>query len=252
MPPSTALAAPSAFTPAQQQVLIAAADAAFTVTLGNTRSDAVNHDNQPWTKSLEVPEQQVTVYQSNVPNNSLIRHKGVCIFPDLTPEEIAGFVFNHEKRTSWDKGILKMKVLQVADQSFVRDGKPVTKKYCVRHSVGAPRGPVSSRDFVDVCLFQTMDDGAIVHAEVSVDPKNYFGNFPETSDAIRAHKFASGWYLQKWGPGGKDCKVTAVIHLDIKGWFPASVINNLIGGSFGTFFGDLKVAMKNHGVGRRQ
>ena len=45
--------------------------------------------------------------------------------------------------------------------------------------------------------------------------------------------------------GGKDCKVSAVIQIDIKGWFPAMVVNNAVGGSFGDFFGELKAALTN-------
>jgi hypothetical protein len=33
--------------------------------------------------------------------------------------------------------------------------------------------------------------------------------------------------------------------IDIKGWFPAVVVNNAVGGSFGDFFSELKTVLKN-------
>ena len=38
--------------------------------------------------------------------------------------------------------------------------------------------------------------------------------------------------------------MSAVIQIDIKGWFPAVVVNNAVGGSFGDFFAELKAALK--------
>ena len=151
---------------------------------------------------------------------SLVRHMGVCVFPDTTPADLAAFVFNHERRQEWDSGCLGLKVLYIADHSTQHaDGRlmrcvgesgvvvavvllssgalaissysiltpnnlsspltfssvschppshslslhPPSRKYCLRHTIGKGRGPITSRDFVDVCQYLTMEDGSVVH-----------------------------------------------------------------------------------------
>ena len=71
------------------------------------------------------------VYQSTVPKMSLVRHKGVCVFPDTAPEHLAAFVFDHERRREWDTTCLGLKVLYIADHSTTQtDG--TLKRYMRR------------------------------------------------------------------------------------------------------------------------
>lgn len=92
--------------------------------IGNTQSDTVNLEGQPWALVADRPDLSLKVYQSVVPNMALVRQKGVCVFTNITPEQLAGFVFNHARRLEWDSGCLGMKVQVVGDHSQVRaDGR---------------------------------------------------------------------------------------------------------------------------------
>ena len=51
-------------------------------------------------------------------------------------------------------------------------------------------------------------------------------------------------HLEKYGVDGKDCKLTYLLHCDLKGWFRLMVINHVAGGFYVSFFQDLKAAMK--------
>ena len=109
-------------------------------------------------------------------------------------------------------------------------------------------------------------------------------HFPVNPTFVRGINFPSGWFFE---PHGKDCRVSYVIHADLKGWFTPLIVvrlfvfypprrgvtfyrshpgapiyllthsihlrpraqNNAIGGSFVAFFTDLKNALRAAGLG---
>jgi hypothetical protein len=70
--------------------------------------------------------------------------------------------------------------------------------------------------------------------------EQYSSIFPPTNSSVvrGVTSGGCGWYIVQ-EPGG-DCIMHYIIHCDLKGWFPAFVVNNTLGGTFAEFFAALK------------
>ena len=140
-----------------------------------------------------------------------------------------------------------LEALPIADYTPT-DAPRAYNRYMLKHLSMKGQGPVSSRDFVDLTVLKTLDDGSIIHVERGLLPHETYGHFPEVSSSVRAQKFPSCMLMRRHGDTGDDCLVTLCYHLDIKGWFSASVVNSIIGNSFVGFFTDLNAALNDFNV----
>lgn len=221
-------------------------------TLKHTQSTSVNGDGKPWKQYSSNADLQLTIYSSEAVGigANLLRHMGVCIFPSISPHALLEFIQDSSHRLTWDRNVSSLEAVPVLEASTSRDdGRVVHHRRCfVGRSVTKKVGPIASRDFVDCNMVLTLEDGeACVAAGVGLTPEESFGVFPVTQSSVRGMNQESGWHFTKCGVGGVDCKVSYVIHTDLKGWFPAVVINNVIGGSYVSFFQDLKGALAARG-----
>jgi hypothetical protein len=76
------------------------------------------------------------------------------------------------------------------------------------------------------------------------------GMYPPSKAFVRGYNHVgSGWYFERVpaadaADGVEGTRVAYIIMSDLKGWFPALVINNAIGGAYVTFFEDLQAALE--------
>ena len=207
-----------------------------------------NADKEPWKFSMSNDELNLKVYTSNVPGNSLMMFKAEARFSGLTPEKVFGFLMDHEKRLSWDRGLCVLESTLV--EKNTEDDKLIILK-CGTNRVG----PISGREFVDVCAHRILkQDCASSHnvymsagSTISADWINKI--VPPNKDFIRGANFAgSGWHVtaEDGEDGSVTTVVTYIIHTDLKGWFLPMVINQAISGSYVDFFKGVKEEMPRY------
>ena len=147
-------------------------------------------------------------------------------------------------------GLITLEALPIVDNTPTNPSTTPTQyhRYMLKHVMNKGQGPVTARDFVDLTLLKTLDNGAVIHVERGLLPHETYGHFPETPAAVRGLKFPSCMLMQRHGDDGRDCLVTLCYHLDIKGWFSTSLVNSIIGNSFVGFFTDLNNALNRFNV----
>ena len=236
---------PEPFTPEKIAWFHAHALAACGKTKGNSQQEEVNREGFPWRQVKERTDLNLKIYTSTASDSPLIIHRAVCIFEDSLPEDLLSFTQNIEYRLTWDRSTKSLKEVPISDETELKNGRTYERR-CLMLRVATKRvGPISSRDFIDVNMIMTQDDGSIVSAGAGLLPEQTCGHFPVQSDAVRGLNHFWGLHLEKHGIDGKDCKLTYCLHTDLKGWFRPMVINHVAGLFFSTFFQDLKAAMKN-------
>ena len=228
--------------------LISLAEEACKKTVLHTQSADVNGDGKRWNKTQDRLDLQLTIYSSEAigAGSKLLRHKGVCIFNDIAPEALSAFILNNPHRLTWDRNIANLQTIPIADQGFVRDGRTFQRRCFMLRSCTKQVGPISGRDYIDSIMVMTLEDGSILSCGAGLLPEQTFRKFPVTSALVRGYNHPSGWHFERCGTGGKDCKVSYVIHTDLKGWFTPLVINNAIGGSYVAFFQVLRAVATDH------
>jgi START domain len=230
------------FTDDYAAFLLQKAESGIETLLTNTKDSAVSSDGRPWVQCFNRPDLHLQVFSSEAAGTPLKRFKAVCILHDMSPQEVVHFIADDTYRMSWDKSLKDFTPLLVRDFSDSTSGK--LKKLVILRCATKGFGPISARDFVDVTLTATLDDGSIVVAGSSLLPNETCGNFLPNKQFVRGFNLVgSGSHLERCGPNGKDTKVSYVIHTDLKGWFTPMVINNAIGGSHVTYFEELKRAL---------
>jgi hypothetical protein len=214
--------------------------------IANATSKETNYDGKPWHLQYEKKELELNVYYSTVSNSSLTLFKAECHIGGVTPSQLLTFMSNDELRSTWDQNIKlleKETIEEEGDWSSEAATGP-RSRLIILHCGTKQVSVVSGRDFTDCTLLKYRDDGVCMSAGVGLEPEQLpAGLFVVTSDFVRGLNGKCGWYLEPT-PGGT--KFTYIIHTDLRGWFFPAVINNLIGGSYATYFEDLKAALKVH------
>jgi START domain len=221
--------------------LLQKAETALETLLINTKNSALNSDGKPWVQCLNRPELHLQVFSSEASGTPLKRFKAVCIFHDVSPEQVIHFIAD-ENRVSWDKNLKEFTPVLVRDFSDSTSGK--RKQLRIIRSATKPAGPISGRDFVDVTITATLDDGSIAIGGSSLEPNEAGGRFLPNKLFVRGFNLVgSGSHLERCGPDGKDTKISYVIHTNLKGWFLPIIINNALGSSYVAYFEDLRRAV---------
>ena len=233
------------FTPDQVAWFHAHSLVACEKTVGNSQKEEVNREGYPWRKIKERPDLNLKVYTSEAKGTPLIIHRAICIFNDIVPEQLLSFTQNIDYRLTWDRNTKSLKEVPISDETELKHGRTYERRCLMLRSATKQVGPISSRDFIDVNMIMTQDDGSIVSAGAGLLPEQTCGHFPVQSDAVRGFNHFWGLHLEKHGVHGKDCKLTYLLHCDLKGWFRPMVINHVAGGFYISFFQDLKAALKN-------
>ena len=253
------------FSPEAVSLFVAKGTEACMRTLEHTRSTELNGDGKPWVFCQERADLALRIYQSEAAEggegSNLLRHLGVCTVSNISPSVLLEFMMNIPHRLTWDRNLAGMEVVPVLDETISLPSSPssvvVRHRRCyISRSLTKRIGPISARDFVDSSMVLSLDgwdgelDGgaksessSILACGAGLSPSETFGLFPVTDVAVRGNNQPSGWHLHRCGTDGRDCKVYFVIHTDLKGWFAPMIINKVIGGSFVTFFQDLKTAL---------
>jgi len=131
----------------------------------------------------------------------------------LPPKTVFELVSNHDlaTRRTWDPEVLDFK--------FLRELQDAIGVVYALHN--APF-PVSKRDFVLATThFGPQADGKYLAYSTSI---NYPG-IQQDSSIVRGVIFVSAWIVEPVAGDANSCKVTRIIHVDVKGMIPTFIIN---------------------------
>lgn len=218
--------------------------------LANTRADA-NAEGKPWTLGREDAALGLKVYYSEVPGSGLLRFKGVCeLAGAFSPQFVQTAISDNAARLRWDRNMqaLDTVVLRGAGASAAAPALASgaggadagVRRVVMLRSATKQVGPVSAREFVDVTAicddgFAGVPAGSVASGGAGVVDA---ARFPEQPAFVRGwNSPGCGWLFERRADGGT--RVHYVIQSDLKGWFMAVVINNVLTGSFFTFFDDV-------------
>ena len=208
----------------------------------NLRSE-LNCDGQAWRLEFTTPSLGLNVYSSVAIGSSLRRFKGECIIRDFSPKQVYAVVSNDAGRTTWDRNV------SIVESTTISEDE--NHRLFVIHCGTKQIGPIAARDFVDCILCLYKEDGSIECGGVGLSDAELTGNCQSIYEVLPNHIRAfnhkgSGWTFEHDGSGGT--KATMFIHVDLKGWFLPVIINKAVGGSFTSFFQDLRGALRNVGA----
>lgn len=231
---------PEGLSAEQLEVLCQKAYASVDILLANTKSEALNADGNAWNVVLERKDLQLKVYSSETKDSSLKRFKAIALLSDITPQQLIDFIGDREHRKTWDRNIAD---LQTVDLATDERGTVAVLRSCTKKV-----GPIAGRDFVDVTVVHTLGDGSVVNCGTGLEVVDAFGLFPPaTKQFVRGFNLAgTGWHIE-FEPSMKGVKVSYVIQTDLRGWFLPVIINQAIGGSYVSFFEDLRSALAKRG-----
>jgi START domain len=225
--------------------LLRKAEAGITTLLSNTSNSPVNSDGKPWVLLDSRPDLNLDIFYSEAAGTPIRRFKAVCVVNDVSPEQVATLIAD-KQRTSWDRNLREFTSLLVRD--FSDYDRNMMKKLLMIRCLTESAGPISGREYIDAVLSMTLDDGSIAVAGFGLLPEETSYDFPPAKNFVRGFNHCgSGSYLERCGPGGRNTKISCVIHTDLKGWFTPIVINNAIGGSYLNYFQDLRKAISSAG-----
>lgn len=214
--------------------------------LSSSMSAEKNCDGQEWgSQSLKDEELRLDVWSSSVPGNSLKMFKAQCTFDGHSPKEIYDFLMNNDKRLGWDENVCHLDIMVLSEDKST--GEKLVILNCRTNAVG----PISGRDFVDICLWKKITDekgGTVTYISAGASylenddiKRKIDEHFPLPRGFIRGTNFqGGGWHISA---GDRGAVVTYGIHTDLAGWFPAIVVNNAIAGSYASFFRSSKNAL---------
>lgn len=224
---------PSNLTPEQRASLLSKAYGAVDLLLANTRDAEVNADGNKWRLEFERKDLRLSVFNSEAKGSPIRRFKAVCFLPDISPDELMSFICDVQHRLTWDRNIHTLTMLQLSDDA--------RGKVAVLRSATKQVGPISGRDFIDATIVTKRPDGSVINCGSGLDTAECYGLFPPTSAFVRGFNQAgTGWHVE---PHESGSRVNYVIQPDLKGWFTAFIINQVIGGSYSSFFEDLQRAL---------
>lgn len=193
------------------------------------------------------------MYESDGPAGTVF--KGVHVFP-LCPAELWPCMIRPDLRARFDSSVETMTLVKVADTEVVlKEGQaPQPAEVNIIRSATKAMFAITQRDFVDSSITLTDVNTGDIYSSCGAAPDGTAGGrFPEVKKVIRGHDHSGcGWWLTAVevpgeGPDAapKVCtRVTYVIHSDIKGWIPSSVIHAAIDKTYTSFFSCLEEFLK--------
>ena len=211
-------------------------------------SPETNCDGKEWGLPCNVDKSlKLEVWSSSIPGNSIKMFKAQCIFEETGPKDVFSFLMN-DKRLEWDENVCHLAVTVLSEDPVTGDKLVILN--CRTNAVG----PISGRDFVDICLWkksanedgdETYVSAGATYLEEDEIQRKISTLFPTPPGFIRGKNFqGGGWHISaSKSDGGEGTVVTYGIHSDLAGWFPAVVINNAIAGSYVSFFKNSKNAI---------
>lgn len=195
-----------------------------------------NRDGNPWILDFERKDLNMKVYYSQPKNSSIRRFKAVCIIPDITPQACMDFIVDTKHRLTWDRSLQVLTVLDICNDERGR--------VVVLRSGTKTLGPITGRDFIDAVVIRTLPNGMIIQCGTGVDESELRGLYPVTKSLVRGINQTSGSCVEA-EPSVNGVRVSYIVETDLKGWFPAFVINNAIGSTmYVGYFEDLQRALK--------
>ena len=224
----------SKFTQEEIDKICKSAEDGVELLIKNAINDETNTDGNPWIKLFENKDLDLKVYNSETIGCPIKKFKAICNI-NYPPKHVQEFISNNEQRLIWDRNVCNLTALTVLQED--------RKKVILLRSATNKVGPIAGRDFIDTTAIIEYDDGSRVSGGAGIEGIG----FPDRiGQFVRGfNQSGGGWYFQPIDNGNKT-KVTYIIQCDLKGWFPALVINQVLGGSFVDFFSDLKKALDNN------
>ena len=216
------------------QLVNASVDAVMKFLLGNCGSRT--YEGCPWKLALEEKSLELLVYSGDAPaGSSNKRFKAVCVLP-YSPLFIRNVLDDSVARIRWDVNIESLETVVLQEQPF--------KAYLLRSRTKSV-GLISGREFLDVPVYFDFLEAPSAPA----GPDNFVApigslingghgllshpDFPETGDFVRGwNSPGSGWLFEPILGEGGQCVATRVhylIHVDLKGWIPTTLVNSSLG-----------------------
>ena len=212
-----------------------------------------------WTLDYSREELNLQVFYNLSEASSIRCFKAVCIIPEYTNQQVISVLSDHEARVAWESNINALSTIEVKSSP----GLNICILRCATNAVG----PISGRDFYDATATMQLPDGSFINGGAGIAGTD---KFPAIKNFVRGYNYpgkcsvyaniadlfssrfvdfaiafayfiGSGWHFQDLAEGGT--KISYFIQCDLKGWFLPVVINNSVGGSYTTFFKDLKTAL---------
>lgn len=214
----------------------------------NTNSE-LNAEGIPWSLDFTNKELNLSVYSSEVPNSNLKRFKAECIIENIQPVDLLDVITNVEERIKWDRNMTKVEEYVISNDPDAHENEKIIVLHCETKAVG----PISGRDFVDLIVLKKCSDGSTFSTGISFDIADPLATYlyPIQQNIVRGYNhYGSGSYIQPL-PEGNGSKISYVIQTDLKGWFLSYIVNSAIGGSFNTYFADLKEELKRLGYTKK-
>ena len=219
------------FTDEEVSIICKSAEQGVKSLIANALDDNFNSDGRPWSLQFENKDLDLKVYNSETKGSPIKKFKAVCIVP-FPPKYVQEFISDNNHRLIWDRNICDLTALIVKEEE--------KKKIILLRSATKKVGPIAGRDFIDTTCIMEYDDGSRVSGGAGI---NNIGFPSKIDNFVRGfNATGGGWYFQPIDDG-VSTKVTYIIQCDLKGWFSAILINNVIGGSYLDFFTDLKKAL---------
>lgn len=191
-----------------------------------------NHscDGKAW--SLQKDQDGIKVLCAELPGKSTMRWKVSCLLKGGSLEEITGELFDFSKRVGaqgWDTALKEGEV--VAD---FKGGKYALARMVTNAAAG---GAISSREFMDLRMrcgegeHADAPPGGLIIASVGLDAKKdkkWLANVPPPDKSYVLGQSYSGGGVRISPVAGTPHTFLyeMVNNMDLKGWIPASVINN--------------------------
>lgn len=229
--------------PGNLQALI---DENYNNLLKNMRDD-VNQHNKPWVLEVDDTANNIKVYNSQEVGCNLKRMKGVTTIPNTTTNDLIEFMSDTHNRNLFDS-VSTVETRNLYKHEEDEHSHEVMLMRCATNQVG----PVTARDFVDINyqVKSRIRGGDCYSAGgMNANMKKYYDatfndEWPERSGTIRGSIHdGCGWWLKQQG---NDVVLSYIILSNLQGWFLPIFVNNIIAGTYTTFFSELKVGWKDY------
>lgn len=237
---------------AQFLTLKHACEANADILRSNFTEDNTNQHGKPWALNYTKPELDLEVYSSAEAGSSLTRFMAKCRFKNASCFKLIQVLNDVERRMTWDTNLSRIQSHHLYDWEVEgakdKDSTPNNLLHIFLVESRAV-GPISARDFVDINYLshQLNEDGEVISVTAvgghtseltQIITRDYADIFPEKPGFVRGvSSSGSGWFAVQQG---EDVLFHYVIHSDLKGYFPAWLANNTVGGTYVTFFQGLK------------
>eukprot|EP00277_Geminigera_cryophila_P003611 CAMPEP_0179417240 /NCGR_PEP_ID=MMETSP0799-20121207/7255_1 /TAXON_ID=46947 /ORGANISM="Geminigera cryophila, Strain CCMP2564" /LENGTH=261 /DNA_ID=CAMNT_0021190223 /DNA_START=33 /DNA_END=814 /DNA_ORIENTATION=+ len=168
----------------------------------------MNSDNKPWNLLSTKKSLGLQVFYSEAVGTPLRRFKAVCTMANITVDKVYEFILHQtstRERLKWDRNISLFDERLVAHFSQPQQVQTVK----ILRTCTKKVGPVSAREFIDVCCVVRLPDGSIASAGAGLLQHETCGHYPPAKGYVRAVNLAGcGWHFVPSGPEGKDITIS--------------------------------------------